>query len=64
MPEQVLYLVAGLGNPGPEYAGTRHNAGFMVIDALAEKYKIRVQRRKFDVLFGKGRIGGVEAVLA
>jgi peptidyl-tRNA hydrolase, PTH1 family len=64
MPEQKMYLVAGLGNPGPEYAQSRHNAGFLVIDALAEAYHIQVQRRKFDVLFGKGRIGGVEAVLA
>lgn len=64
MPEKNLYLVAGLGNPGPDYANSRHNAGFMVIDALAEAFKIQVQRRKFNVLFGRGRIGGVDAILA
>lgn len=64
MPEQRVHLVAGLGNPGQAYADTRHNAGFLVIDALADKHGIGVQRNKFDVLFGRGRIGGVDAVLA
>jgi len=64
MPEQEVYLVAGLGNPGPDYAETRHNAGFMVIDALAEIYRIEVNKRKFDVFFGRGRIGSAEVVLA
>jgi len=64
MPEQKLYLVAGLGNPGPAYVGTRHNAGFMVLDALAEAYKIAVQRLKFNVLFGRGRIEGNNVLLA
>lgn len=57
-------MVAGLGNPGPNYAETRHNAGFMVIDALADAFRIQVQRRKFDVLYGRGSIGGVDIVLA
>jgi PTH1 family peptidyl-tRNA hydrolase len=64
MPEQEVYLVAGLGNPGPDYAETRHNAGFMVIDALAEIYRIEVNKRKFNVFFGRGRIGSAEVVLA
>jgi PTH1 family peptidyl-tRNA hydrolase len=64
MPEQTVQLVAGLGNPGREYAGTRHNAGFMVLDALAAAHGIDVQRRKFDVVFGRGRIRGVEVMLA
>ncbi len=64
MPEQRVHLVAGLGNPGQTYADTRHNAGFLVIDALADQHGIGVQRQKFDVSFGRGRIGGVEVVLA
>ena len=40
--EDVMYIIAGLGNPGKEYMGTRHNAGFSVIDELADKYNISV----------------------
>lgn len=64
MPEQRVHLVAGLGNPGQNYTDTRHNAGFLVIDALADKHGISVHRQKFDTSFGRGRIGGIEVVLA
>lgn len=64
MPEQRVHLVAGLGNPGQTYADTRHNAGFLAIDALADKHGIGVQRKKFDVLYGRGRVGGIDVVLA
>ena len=37
-----MYIIAGLGNPGREYVNTRHNAGYDVIDALADKYNINV----------------------
>jgi PTH1 family peptidyl-tRNA hydrolase len=64
MPEHKAYLVAGLGNPGDAYRYSRHNAGFMVIDTLAERYHIAVQRQKFNVLFGRGCIEGVDVLLA
>jgi len=58
------YLVAGLGNPGGEYEKTRHNAGFMVVDEVAAAYAIPVSKRKFNLLFGTGKIEGVEVILA
>ncbi|MFW5810961.1 MAG: aminoacyl-tRNA hydrolase, partial [Thermodesulfobacteriota bacterium] len=63
MPEGVR-LVAGLGNPGPSYRHTRHNAGFMVIDKLAEAHSVPISEDRFECLFGRGRIEGKEAILA
>lgn len=45
-----MKLIAGLGNPGTEYDGTRHNAGYMVLDALAETFGVPIKRRKFNAL--------------
>ena len=59
-----MFLVAGLGNPGEEYADTPHNLGFMVVDRLAEMYKIRVTRRDSKALVGVGQISGRDAMLA
>lgn len=59
-----MIIIAGLGNPGKEYAGTRHNAGFMTIDALAVKYGIDVSERKHKALIGKGAIEGHKVILA
>jgi peptidyl-tRNA hydrolase, PTH1 family len=64
MPQKRLRLVAGLGNPGRIYSGTRHNAGFMVVDEVAEAFSIELFKRKFNALFGTGSIAGVEVVLA
>ena len=49
-----MYVIAGLGNPGREYEGTRHNVGFMTLDALADKYNIDVREKAFKGLIGKG----------
>ena len=50
-----MFIIVGLGNPESEYKGTRHNAGFEVIDVLAEKYNISVDIRKHRAFIGKGQ---------
>jgi len=59
-----MYLVAGLGNPGEEYAFTPHNLGFLTIDRLAERHGIRVTRRDSKALAGVGEIEGRPVMLA
>lgn len=59
-----IRLIAGLGNPGAEYEQTRHNAGFWVVEQLAEREGISLSPdKKFHGLTGKGRIGGQEVHL-
>ena len=58
-----MYIIAGLGNPTEQYAGTRHNVGFDVIDALADKYNISVEGRKNRAFIGKGVIEGQKVIL-
>ena len=59
-----MFLILGLGNPGPRYELTRHNAGFWVADNLAKKYSIRLDRHKYFSLYGKGEVEGLEVVIA
>lgn len=64
MPDDRLQLVVGLGNPGDRYEKTRHNAGFIVVDRLAEGSAISLQKRKFDTVFGRGSVEGTRVVMA
>jgi len=57
-------LIAGLGNPGVRYSYSRHNIGFLVLDALARREDIEINRGKFDSHLGRGMISGVPVVLA
>ena len=59
-----LYLVVGLGNPGPTYAGNRHNAGFQVADLLAERMGGRFKAHKGRADVVEGRLAGTRVVLA
>ncbi|NLL80884.1 MAG: aminoacyl-tRNA hydrolase [Tissierellia bacterium] len=58
-----LYVVIGLGNPGKDYANTRHNAGFNTIDILSKKYNISINKIKFKAVFGEGNIGSEKVIL-
>jgi peptidyl-tRNA hydrolase, PTH1 family len=58
------WLVAGLGNPGPGYAGNRHNCGFMTADVLADRMGARFSRDRSRALVASGRLAGVPVTLA
>ncbi|RKI91794.1 aminoacyl-tRNA hydrolase [Parablautia intestinalis] len=58
-----MFIIAGLGNPKKEYDNTRHNIGFEVIDALADKYNISVLDIKNKAMTGKGIIEGQKVIL-
>lgn len=62
--EEEMYLIAGLGNPGKEYAGTRHNMGYSVITELAKRHDISASEQRMKTLYGKGRIGSERVILA
>lgn len=59
-----MFIIVGLGNPTKEYEGTRHNVGFDIIDALADKYNISVTEREKRAFCGKGIIEGQKVLLA
>ena len=59
----VSWLIVGLGNLGEEYEGTRHNAGFEVVDLLAGELGVKVQRLKFKALTATAEVGGQKVLL-
>lgn len=58
-----MFVIVGLGNPGKKYENTRHNAGFVSIDALADKYGISISEKKHKALCGTGIIEGNKVLL-
>lgn len=58
-----MYVICGLGNPGSEYEGTRHNIGFTAMDLISKKYGIDIRKEKFDSIIGTGRIGKEKVIL-
>ena len=64
MPANRLRLVVGLGNPGKPYEDTRHNAGFMVADKIAQDFNISFNKTKFDATLGRGFIENSDVLLA
>ena len=59
-----MWLIAGLGNPGPDYEDTRHNLGFKAIDAIALRWKIGISESGRNLLLGRGRRRGQNILLA
>jgi PTH1 family peptidyl-tRNA hydrolase len=64
MPDDRFQLIVGLGNPGSAYRGTRHNAGFLVVDRLAGKHGILLNQKRFKTALGVGSIEGRGVILA
>ena len=58
-----LRMVVGLGNPGKKYEDTRHNAGFLVADKIAQDFNISLNKTKFDTIFGRGFIEEADVLL-
>ncbi len=61
---EAVRLIVGLGNPGPQYAWTRHNLGYMVVSGLSEDWGIPLKSHKLDAVWGQGRVNGEPVVLA
>ena len=59
----ITHIVVGLGNPGDKYHMTRHNAGFLAIDHIAEKHSVKINRSKFKSLCAEATIGGRSVLL-
>lgn len=59
-----MYLIIGLGNPGSRYQLTRHNIGFMVLQKLATRWEVDLKQKRFDALWNRGKIDGINVLLA
>lgn len=59
----IEYIIVGLGNPGKQYEGTRHNAGFIAINYIAEELGVKINKIKFKSTVGEARISGKRCLL-
>jgi PTH1 family peptidyl-tRNA hydrolase len=59
----VEWILAGLGNPGDQYEGTRHNTGFMALDCIAERAGVKIDRLKFKGQCAQAQVGGKKVLL-
>src|SRR5437867_12868647 len=57
-------LIVGLGNPGSEYARSRHNVGWRVADAFGAKFRIKIDKHEKEAMIGSGRVAGGAVVVA
>ena len=59
-----MKIIAGLGNPGPDYENTRHNVGWMAVDAFAKKFRIDINKHEKNAMTGTGRVAGGSVMVA